>query len=408
MLMTSAQLKPVTYKKTLPSMSLTLPPSPFRDALNDMTPNIAAELLRYGKMRPDVISLAQGEGENVTSPVIQQAAMKALQEGKTFYAPALGLPELRQEIANYTARIYGHDIPTSRIFVTSSGTNAINLCLHSILNEDDDIIAVTPIWKNLIGICEVVNANIIEVGMTLKENRWSLDLDQLFDAVTPKTKAIMIVTPNNPTGWVMSEYEIKTVMEFARARGLWVVADEIYSRCQYGKTHAPSFLDVAEPDDLLYIINSFSKSWAMTGWRLGWVIGPQIAEDKIRDLALYQNMGPPAFTQYGGIAALRYGEEFITQQLNLWTHNRDLITKKLSTMTRITLPEIDATFYAFFKIDGVDDSMHYAREMIDEVGLSLAPGSSFGSQCEGFLRLCFGVSTPRLEDALSRLERMCG
>jgi aspartate aminotransferase len=406
MLMTSPRLKP--HKTNIVPMTNSAPPSPFRSALDHMTPNVAAELLRYGKSRPDVISLAQGEGESPTPDFIQKAAMKALEEGKTFYAPALGLPELRQEIANYTAKIYGRDIPTSRIFVTSSGTNAINLTLHSILNEGDDIVAVTPIWKNLIGICEVVNANIIEVCMSLQNNRWTLDLDALFDAVTPKTRAIMIVSPNNPTGWVMSETEIKAVMEFARSRGIWIVADEIYARCQFGKKHAPSFLDVAVPDDLLFVINSFSKSWAMTGWRLGWIIGPQMAEDKIRDLALYQNMGPPCFTQYGGIAALRYGEDFIQGQMALWHTNRDIVSQRLAHMSRITFPIPDATFYAFFKVDGVTNSMQFAREMIDEVGLSLAPGSSFGSRCEGFLRLCYGVSTPRLHDALDRLERLCG
>lgn len=379
----------------------------YRRCLNRISPNMAAELLRYGRSKADVITLAQGENDAPTPDFIRDAAMKALQDGRTFYGQPLGNPELRQEISTYYARIYDLNIPTSRIFVTSSGTTAVHMALQSILDEGDEVVAVTPIWKNLIGIIEMAGASLNEVCMSETGDGWTLDINDLFNAVTPKTKAILLVTPSNPTGWVMPEDQIKQVMEFARARDIWIVSDEIYSRCVFGRTRAPSFLDVSEPDDKLYIINSFSKNYSMTGWRLGWLVGPASAETKIYDTALYEYMCPADFTQHAGIAALRHGEPFIKNQLEQWQKNIDLIEESFARTGKAHMVRPPATFYAFFRIDGVTDSMSCARRMIDEVGLSLAPGCSFGSSSKEYLRLCFGVSPEKLTKALTRFEDFC-
>jgi aspartate aminotransferase len=379
----------------------------FRACLNKISPNIAAELLRYGRSKSDVITLAQGENDAPTPQFIRDAATKAIQDGKTFYGQPLGNPELRQEISNYYSRIYDLNIPTSRIFVTSSGTTAVHMALQSIIDEGDEVVAVTPIWKNLIGIIEMAGGKLNEVCMTNSDHGWALDLNKLFDAVTPRTKAILLVTPSNPTGWVMPAEQIKQVMEFARERDIWIVSDEIYSRGAYGTMRAPSFLDVSEPDDKLYIINSFSKNYSMTGWRLGWLVGPASAETKIYDMALYEYMCPADFTQHAGIAALRHGEQFITSQLQSWQKNIDLIEESFSRTGKTIMVRPPATFYAFFRIDGQTDSMMLARRMIDEVGLSLAPGCSFGSSCKDYLRLCFGVSPEKLTKALDRFEDFC-
>lgn len=376
----------------------------FRKCLEKLSPNVAAELLRYGKLRPDTISLAQGEGENPTPDFIIEASMRAMQEGKTFYSQPLGIPELRQEIATYHAQIYNLNIPTNRIFVTASGTTAVHLALMSILDEGDEVLAVTPIWKNLIGIIEMTGASFNEVCMHETEGEWKLDLDQLFKACTPNTKVILLVTPSNPTGWVMSREEMESVLDFARARGIWIVSDEIYSRTTYNASRAPSFLDIADPEDRLFVVNSFSKSWAMTGWRLGWLIGPARVEPKIYDLALYEYMAPPMFTQYGGIAALRHGENFIKDQTAHWQVNLDIITKRFSEMDRVVFSPPPASFYAFFRVTGADNSMTLAKQLIDEAGVSLAPGGSFGSCCGDYLRMCFGASTQKVNEALDRIE----
>lgn len=376
----------------------------FRKCLEKLSPNVAAELLRYSRTRPDIISLAQGEGDAATPDFIIQAATKAMQEGKTFYGPTLGNPDLRQEIANYYSNIFDLNLPTNRIFVTASGTTAVHLALMSVLDEGDEVVAVTPIWKNLIGIIEMTGATLNEVTMSEEETGWKLDLEKLFSACTPQTKVILLVTPSNPTGWVMDKKDMAAVLEFARARGIWIVSDEIYARTTYDSLRAPSFLDIADPEDRVFIVNSFSKSWAMTGWRLGWLIGPSSVESKIYDLALYQNLCPPSFVQFGGIAALRHGEGFIKEQLAHWRSNRQLVTDRFASMERVNFNPPPSSFYAFFRIDGVSNSMEFARKMIDEAGISLAPGCSFGSDCGDYFRMCFGASPQKMNAALDRLE----
>lgn len=383
--------------------------SSYRSVLGALSPNQGAEMLRYGWSKPGILSLGQGEGSLKTPDFITDAAASAMADGKTFYAPVLGVPEFRQEIANYYSRVYGLNLPTNRIFATTSGTTAMHLALTAVLDEGDEVVAVTPIWKNLLGAIELAQAKTVQVPLENPDGQgWTLDLDKLFDAVTHKTKVILIVTPSNPTGWIMPKEQIKAVQDFARLRGIWIIADEVYGRIVYDGTHAPSFLETAEEGDRLFTVNSFSKSYAMTGWRLGWLVGPSCAEEKIRDIALYDNMGPPTFAQYGGIAALRHGEDFIAQQLGIWRANRDMVMERFAAIPRIKMPLPQSTFYGFFTVDGEPDCLKLARHLIDEAGLSLAPGCAFGKTCAGYLRLVFAVSPDRMSEALDRLERGIG
>ena len=380
----------------------------FRSVLERLSPNQGAQMLRYGWAREGVISLAQGEGSAKTPDFISNAAYKALQDGKTFYAPALGVPELRQEISNYYQRLMGLNLPTSRIFATSSGTTAMHLALTSILEEGDEVVAVTPIWKNLLGAVELTQSKTIQVPLEAGENGWTLDLDKLFDACTHKTKALLIVSPSNPTGWIMPEQDMKKVLEFARQSGIWIIADEVYHRLTFNKPYAPSFLEIAEPEDRLFSVNSFSKSYAMTGWRLGWLVGPAASESVIRDIALYDNMGPPTYAQYGAVEALRHGEEWIQDQLSLWKKNHDKLRAYVDQNDRITWPKSDATFYAFFKVDGEPDCLSLCKKLIDEAALSLAPGCAFGKCCAGWVRMCFAVTEEKTEEAIRRLDQVIG
>lgn len=399
---------PQTDVKDIFKLPLRTGMAPYSTVIENLTPNPGTDLLRYARTKDGVLSLAQGEGSTPTPDFICDAAMKALKDkGMTFYGPILGHPELREELSTYYKNIYGLDIPSNRFFVTSSGTTAVHLSLAAIINNGDEVIAITPIWKNLLSAVEIAQAKIKQVAVDFSEDKgWSLDLNRLFDACTPATKAIMIVTPSNPTGWTMSRSEMQAVMEFARKRGIWVLADEVYTRTLYGQVRAPSFLDVCEPDDLLLVINSFSKTWAMTGWRLGWIVGPPSAEMKICDLAVYNNMGPPSFTQYGALAALRQGEGFISEQMTLWQSNCDLLMDRMAQFPRMSISRPEAGFYAFFKVEGEEDSIAYCKRLIDEVGLSLAPGCAFGDCGRGFVRLAFACSETKLLDGLDRLERM--
>jgi aspartate aminotransferase len=380
------------------------PQTPFRRLFTQMSPNISGELLRYGKSKPGILCLGQGEGERTTPSFIIDAASDALDAGKTFYAPVLGVPELRQEIANYYSRIYGLNIPTSRIFATTSGTNAVNLALTSILSAGDEVVAVTPIWRNLIGSIEMTGATVRQVSMDYTSARgWTLDLDRLFAAVTPETRCLLLVSPSNPAGTVLSSDDIAAIMEFARSRDLWVISDEVYGRLAYNMTRAPSFLDHANGDDRLFVVNSFSKTYAMTGWRLGWLVGPSYAENVIRDISLYETMGPPAFIQFAGISALRNGEAFLAEQKEGWVENAKILRKFAEDHPKIEISLPPAAFYAMLRVEGEPDCVSLTRRLIDEALLNLAPGCSFGACSSSWLRMCFAVSQDKLEDALSRL-----
>ncbi len=378
----------------------------FRPVLHALTANPGAEMMRYAQGKQDIITLGQGEGDAPTPDFIVNATVNAMRDGKTFYGPVLGKDELRETLSRYYKRIYRMDIPSKRFFVTSSGSTAMHLSLAALVDKGDEVIAITPIWKNLIGAIELTQATTQQVSLDYIDNEWRLDLDRLFDAVTDKTKVILLVSPSNPTGWVASKEEMRAILEFARARGIWILADEVYGRLVYEGIRAPSFLDVCEPDDLLLVVNSFSKSWAMTGWRLGWIVGPEEAEDKIRDVALYNKLCPPTFTQYGAIAALEEGEDFLKSQIDMWRSNRDLVVRRFQEMGNVQMSYPASTFYAFFKVDGEEDCIALTKRLIDEAGVLLSPGSAFGIAARGYIRLCFAVSEARLSEALDRIERV--
>ena len=377
----------------------------FQSTLLQIPDNVSAELLAYGQSKPDVISLAQGDVGLPTPDFICDAAYKAMQEGKTHYGPVLGQAPLRQGISDYYRDIFDVDVPSERVFVTSSGTASIHAALASIVEPEDEVICVTPIWRNIMGIVAMAGGTAVQVALDYTpEKGWDLDIEKIFAACTPKTKAILVVTPSNPTGWIMREEDMRAVFDFTRTRGIWMVADEVYGRFAYDVAKTPSFLEMAEPDDLLYVINSFSKAWAMTGWRLGWLIGPDISQKVVQDLILYENMGASTFSQYGALAALRDGEEFIESQKALWSENLDLFEEYMTPHDKVIFSRPQSTFYGFFKVEGQPDCIALCRDLIDRAGVSLAPGRSFGRDFEGWIRICCAVDKEILRKALERLS----
>ena len=381
----------------------------FRPVLHALTANPGADMMDYARQKQNIITLGQGEGDAPTPDFICDATMEAMKAGRTFYGPVLGQESLRQSLSQYYGRIYDLDVWPERVFVTASGSTAMHLSLAAHLDKGDEVIAVTPIWKNLIGAIELTQASTKQVSLDYIDDQWQLDLDKLFAAVTDKTKVMLIVTPSNPTGWTAREEELRAILDFARARGIWILSDEVYGRLVYEGVRAPSFLDVAREDDLLLVVNSFSKTWAMTGWRLGWIVGPREAESKIRDVSLYNKLCPPDFIQFGAMAALEHGEDFIKSQLDLWRSNRDLVVKRFQDMGNVHMSYPESTFYAFFKVEGEDDCISLTKRLIDEAGVLLSPGSAFGKSSKGYIRLCFAVSEARLTEALDRIEKvLCG
>jgi aspartate/methionine/tyrosine aminotransferase len=250
---------------------------------------------------------------------------------------------------------------------------------------------------------QILSGRIRSVPLSPGNAGWRLDLDRLFDACDKRTRVIFLNSPNNPTGWTMAAEEQQAVLAFARARGVWIVSDEVYARIVYDRPAAPSFLEQAAPDDRLIVVNSFSKSWAMTGWRLGWITAPAALGPTFEMLTEYNIAGPAGFIQRAGVVAVREGEPFVQEIVRRYGAARDLVMARIAAIPRLSLAPPAAAFYAFFRVDGMTDSLAFAKELLAATGVGLAPGAAFGAGGEGHLRLCFAATLPTLERAFDRL-----
>jgi aspartate aminotransferase len=264
-------------------------------------------------------------------------------------------------------------------------------------------VSTTPSWPNLPAVPLILNGEIRHVPLSPGNAGWRLDLDRLFDACDARTRVIFLNSPNNPTGWMMSGEQQKEVLAFARQRGIWIVSDEVYARIVYDRRHAPSFLEQAEPDDRVIVVNSFSKTWSMTGWRLGWITAPAALGPSFEMLTEYNIAGPPGFVQRAGIVAVRDGEPFVDEIVARYRAARDLVLERTDAIPRLALPRPEAAFYAFIRVDGMTDSVAFARDLLMTTGVGLAPGAAFGEGGDDYLRLCFAATAPMLERAFDRL-----
>ena len=289
----------------------------------------------------------------------------------------------------YASALHERPIAEDRLTVTASGMNAIMLVMQLVVEPGDNVVIGTPIWPNCVETVHVMGGAVREVPLVLADGRWRCDMDRLVDAFDERTRAIFINSPGNPTGWVMPAAQQRELLEVCRERRIVIVADEVYERLAYEAPRAPSFLDIAAPDDPVIVVNSFSKSWSMTGWRLGWLTHPADVGDRLAMLNEYNIAAPTTFVQHAGIAALQQGEPFVGELVERYRRNRDLVYQQLAAWPRLRLARPEGAFYAFFAVDGVTDSTALARRILDETAVGLAPGAAFGPAGEGFLRLCF-------------------
>jgi aspartate/methionine/tyrosine aminotransferase len=352
---------------------------------------------------PNVIPLWYGESDLATPDAIKQAAGDALAAGHTFYTHKRGVPELVSALAGYTAALYGVSVVPERVTVTSSGMTGIMLVMQMLLDAGDNAVVVGPVWPNASSTVEVMGAEPRSVPLRFGNSGWTLDPEQVFAACDSRTRAIFVNSPGNPTGWMMTRDEQQALLDFARARGLWIVADEVYGRIVYDRPVAPSFLEIAEPDDRVVAVNSFSKTWAMTGWRVGWLTHPPAVGDFLANLVEYNTSGTPAFLQHACVAAIETGEPFVAEMVAHCRRGREVIGRCLSDLPRVRYRAPDAAFYAFFAVDGMENSLEFAKRLVRETGVGLAPGTAFGPQGEGWLRLCFARAPAVLEQAVERL-----
>jgi aspartate/methionine/tyrosine aminotransferase len=384
-------------------------PARLRPEIEALETSGIAQLFALGVGREGVLPLWFGEGDLPTPDFISDSAARSLKAGNTFYSHKRGIPALRQAIAGYMNGLYGAGLDAERITVTSSGMNGIMLALETIAGAGDSVVVVTPVWPNVMSGVRIMGATLKTVPLHAGEEGFRLDLDALMAACDERTRAVFVNSPSNPTGWVMGREEQQALLDFCRARGLWILADEVYHRFVYDRPaaerpRAPSFLDLATPEDALMVVQSFSKTWAMTGWRMGWLVHPSSLGANFDRLVEFNTSGAPHFLQDGCVTAIAEGEGFACHLVERCRQGRDLVYQGLSGLPKVRLARPEGAFYAFFAVEGLTDSLAYAKEILEEVGVGLAPGSAFGPGGEGHLRLCFAGGTARLSAALERLE----
>jgi aspartate/methionine/tyrosine aminotransferase len=384
---------------------------PIRPAIRDLEPSGITKVTALGLGNPDVLPLWFGETDLVTPSFIRQAAIKALEDGCTFYTNARGILPLREAIRDFHKRTIGADIGLERITVPGGAMLAVVSALQMCCETGDNVVIVSPIWPNIFQATRVVGAEprLVRLDEAWQAGRWRLDLDRLFDACDGRTKAMFLASPSNPTGWTLTAGEQKTILDFCRARGIAILADEVYGTLIYdGGSHAPSFLTIADEDDAVLAINSFSKPWAMTGWRIGWLVHPKSVEPAAAAMAQCNNTGSTHFVQYGALAALSpQGDAFRGELLERCRKGREVVQEWIGRQNRVRWFKPDGAFYGFLNVDGLKDSLSFCQSMVRDDKVGVSPGWAFSlgdPRDDSYLRICFAQDSARLTEALKRLE----
>ncbi len=361
-------------------------------------------VINHGRLKPGLIPMWVGEGDLSTPDFISRAASDALLAGETFYTWQQGIPELREALVRYHARHFGRVLSAENVCVTGSGMQAINLAIEAVTAPGDEVIQITPAWPNFSAALGLSGGISVPVALDYTDGRWMLDIDRIAAAITPRTRAIFVNTPSNPTGWTATLADLTALVALARRHGLWIIADEIYARFYFKARRAPSFFDVTEDDDRILFVNSFSKNWAMTGWRVGWIVAPTSLAQVLENLVQYATSGVAQFLQKGAVVALDEGEPFVDEQVRKATAARDLFCDALSATNRVVTAKPDGAFYAFFRVNGITDTRAAALDIVDRAGVGLAPGTAFGKGGDQFMRACFLRRLDHVEEAANRLS----
>jgi aspartate/methionine/tyrosine aminotransferase len=357
-----------------------------------------------------VLRLYFGESNLPTPEYIKRAAVQALADGYTFYTENAGLPSLRRAIAEQYRRLQGVDLdPMSEIVVTASGVQALNVAVRCLLDPGDEALVLSPVWPNGSSIVAMANAVVRQIPHPLCGDRYQVDFEALEAAVTPRTRLLLYTSPSNPLGWVATDEEQQRLLDFARRHGLWLLADEVYDRLYYAGPQlgcpVPSILRKAARQDAVVVVQSFSKSYCMTGWRLGWLVARRDLAAKATQLNEFIVSHAPSFAQKAGETALAEGEAELARMIERLKENRDLCLEALNGMPGVNVPTPDGAFYVFPRIEGLSDSFAFCKRLLEETRVGLAPGVAFGAGGEGSVRICYAAERSILEPAMERLGK---
>lgn len=356
-----------------------------------------------------VLKLYFGESNLPTPEFIKRAAQKAMADGFTFYTENAGLPSLRKGLARYYAELHGVELdPAGELVVTASGVQALHLAIRCVLDPGDEALVLTPAWPNGAANVAMANAVPVEIAQPLAGDRYTIDFGALEAAMTSRTRMLLYTSPSNPLGWIATVEEQRQLLEFARRHDLWLMADEVYERLNYTgpkpNTPAPSILKLATRDDAVIVIQSFSKAYCMTGWRLGWMVARRDLAARATQLNEFVVSHAPSFTQRAGETALLWGENALTDLLVRLKENRDYCLAALGKLPGVAVPKPDGAFYLFPRIASASDSFDFCKRLLLETQVGLAPGVAFGAGGEGSVRICYAADRPILEQAMARLS----
>ena len=356
-----------------------------------------------------IIPLWFGEGDVPAPAFIGEAMSRAIAAGQVFYTHQNGIPELRETLAGYLTGLGARPVTPDRITVTFSGMNAIMLAIQLACEPGDNVVAIDPVWPNAGGMAQLVGAEVRSARMELGQGGWRLDPERMAAVMDERTRAVFFASPGNPTGTMIPLETQAEVLALCRARGVWLIADEVYNRLAFGVPSAPTIIDIAEPEDRLIVINSFSKSWAMTGWRLGWMVHPPSVGPTLAMMTQYTTSGVTTFLQHAGVAAIREGEPFVAWMRQYCETGMGIVCDALESFGRVRMGQRPrAGMYAFFEIDGMPDSRAACLEILAATNVGLAPGVFFGPGSETFLRACVCRAPEVLIEAMGRLEKVLG
>jgi aspartate/methionine/tyrosine aminotransferase len=378
-----------------------------RPLIDELPASKIREVANAAMGRSDVLAFWFGESDEPTPQFIRDAAARSISDGETFYSHNLGLAELREAIAGYASSLHP-SVDSGRIAVTSSGVSALMLAMQSLVGAGDEVVAVVPVWPNLTAQPAILGARVVRFALRPQpDGAWRLDIEALKRAVTDRTRVLLLNSPNNPTGWTLTLAEQEALLAHCRSTGTWIVADEVYERIYFGAgaASAPSFLDIAGDDDRLIVIHSFSKSFLMTGWRLGWLVLPTGMAPALAKLIEFNTSCAPVFVQRAGLAALAQADGFVPGLVQRLQACRDTLLPRLQALPGVQVAAPSGGLYAFFRAPGSDDSLAFAKRLVESAGVGLAPGAAFGPEGEGWLRWCFASrDVARLGQGVQRLE----
>jgi aspartate/methionine/tyrosine aminotransferase len=378
-----------------------------RSAIQELPGSQIRTVANAGLGLTGVLPFWFGESNQPASRLIRDAAAESLAKGETFYSHNMGLPQLREQYTAYVNSLHTCSLTTEQVVITSSGVSALMVAVQALVTAGDEVVVVEPVWPNLPAMPRIMGATLSIVSLSVVNNRWQLDIDKLIAAISPRTRLVMVNSPNNPSGWVMPRQQQQALLDHCRATGTWILSDEVYHRLDFTSENgiAPSLLDITNAHDRVLVAHSFSKSFWMTGFRLGALIVPPALSEAIGKLMEYNTSCAPVFVQRAGLAALENADVLVSAVRAQLNSARPVLLQALSELPGVIVPPPDGAMYVFFRLDQATDSLAVATRLVTEAGLGLAPGSAFGEAGNGYLRWCYAGAAEHMLDGVARLKR---